>query len=97
MRCCSPTPRMSVPARVPPHARRGLHDDDTALDALLSEILVAAGRMEGFLLGSGPTHTVAPLISRVTVMSDIVVVQRGPADAATVPVFTLESYTTRRP
>lgn len=35
-------------------------------------------------------------LGRVTIMPDIVVVERGPADAAQVPGFTLAGYTTRR-
>jgi hypothetical protein len=65
-------------------------------DRLIGEIAVAAGRMDGFIIGKGPCHTLAPLINRVTIMSDIAVVERGSADAAKVPGFTLENYTTRR-
>lgn len=68
----------------------------TEPDRLIAEIAVSAGRMDGFIVGHGPCHTLAPLISRVTIMADIVVVERGPADTAKVPGFTLESYTTRR-
>jgi len=66
------------------------------LHPLVAEIAVAAGRMAGFLVGSGPKNTLAPFIARVTILADIAVVERGPADASKVPNFTLDTYITRR-
>lgn len=77
------------------------HPDGTELPQLVHQLTDAAGSMQRFLKQGvpGESHLWAlqPLIASVTVYPDIVVVERGPAEASEVVDFDLESYITRRP
>ena len=71
--------------------------EGTELPKLIHQIVDAAGSMHRFLVGAGLSMTIKPLIANITVCPDIVIVERGDADAAEVSDFNLEGYITCRP
>ena len=70
----------------------GMGLSDLSLPRLICEIVVSAGKMEGFLSQSDGFLSLKPIIADVHVYPDFVVIERGEADPAAIGQFKLERH-----
>jgi SAM-dependent methyltransferase len=83
-----------------PNLPLNFHPLGTELPKLIHQIVDSAGSMMRFLvndLSYTKQPNLKPLIASVTVYPDVVVIERGDADAADVADFNLDTYITHRP